>query len=116
MYLPPITGNGVLDIIGGSSDKSGVCKAFPLPLPFWLRQSKLPPNEGNEMLVLPKSSSSEEVGGLRFFCGAEGTMFPDVAMVMLRAHWCGAEGGAAAVGADVVVGCWGGRMNTGESC
>ena len=43
-------------------------------------------------------------------------MFPDVAMVMLRAHWCGAEGGAAAVGADVVVGCWGGRMNTGESC
>ena len=46
-------------------------------------------------------------------------MFPDVAMVMLRAHWCGAEGGptGVVVGAEVVVGCWGGgRMNTGESC
>jgi hypothetical protein len=29
---------------------------------------------------------------------------------------CGSEGGTAAVGAAVVVGCWGGRMNTGESC
>ena len=48
-------------------------------------------------------------------------MFSDVPMVMLRAHWCGAEGGAAGVAVGAVplpvVGCWGGgRMNTGESC
>ena len=48
-------------------------------------------------------------------------MFPDVAMVMLRAHWCGAKGGTAGVAVGAVplpvVGCWGGgRMNTGESC
>ena len=113
--LPPITGNGVLDIIFGSSDKSGVCKALPLPLPLLLKQSKLPPKEGNEMLVFPNSSSSEYIGGLGFLCGAEGNTFVEVARAMLRAH-CRSEGGAVVVDGTVFVGCWGGKMNTGESC
>ena len=113
--LPPITGNGVLDIIFGSSDKSGVCKALPLPLPLLLKQSKLPPKEGNEMLVFPNSSSSEYMGGLGFLCGAEGNTFAEVARAMLRAH-CRSEGGAVVVDDTVFVGCWGGKMNTGESC
>jgi hypothetical protein len=87
-HVPPITGTGVLDILGGGSSKcSGVLLLLPRSLLLLLGRSKLnaktlPPYEGNgDLPAIPGCNQTSE-GFTHKWAKLEVVMVVEVGVVM----------------------------------